>query len=369
MRVFITSDWHIGVYLNNLDKWISMMEDYFYNDFIPFIKENYEEGDILIHCGDLYDNRTSIPIIASYKAEKILTELSKVIPVHIIVGNHDLWNKGTNDVNSVRLFNHIENIHVYTDTTTINISGKKLVLMPWVEKRMDQIKEIKENPGDYLFCHSDLNGCRMHLNSVAHRNADKIDVEEFSGYSHVFSGHIHIRQSNKNFTFVGSPYQMDRNDMGDQKGITILDLSTGKIDFSPNKYSPVFRKFPVVKEDDVERLDELKDSKDYIDLSISNNLLVSNRKLRRKLEVLLEKGSFSSVEYIDDIVSSPDEEKIAESLESEGVEVSISLDYEDYIKEYIINQKYDNEKFKSGIINEFDEVVKIYNENYKNLKE
>ena len=56
MKVFITTDWHFGVYLNNLDKWLDMMEDYFYNSFIPYIRENAKPGDILIHCGDLYDN-------------------------------------------------------------------------------------------------------------------------------------------------------------------------------------------------------------------------------------------------------------------------------------------------------------------------
>lgn len=369
MKIFITTDWHFGVYLNDLDKWVNMMEDYFYNDFIPFIKNNYKEGDILIHCGDLYDNRTSIPIIVSYKAEKILLEISKILPIHIIVGNHDLWNKGSNDVNSVRLFNYVDNINVYTDISSIDLNGKKIILMPWVEKRLDMITKIKENPGDFLFCHSDLNGCRMHLNSIAHRNPDKIDVDEFSGYTHVFSGHIHIRQTNKNFTFIGSPYQMDRNDIDNQKGITILDISEEIpiVSFFPNTYSPVFRKFAVIKESDVEKLDELKDSKDYIDLSISNTLLISNRKLRRKLEALLEKGSFASVEYIDDIVKS--EEEIKESKDSDVSGVSISLDYEDYIREYIINQKYEAEKFKSGLLNEFDDVVRIYNEQYKQLKD
>jgi DNA repair exonuclease SbcCD nuclease subunit len=368
MRVFITSDWHFGIYLNNLDKWLSMMEDYFYNSFIPYIKKNAKEGDILIHCGDLYDNRTSIPIIASYKAEKILIELSKIIPLHIIVGNHDLWNKGTNEINSVRLFNHIHNIHVYNETSSIEVMGKKLVLMPWIEKRLDMIKEIKYNPGDYLFCHSDLNGCKMHLNSVAHRNDDKIDISEFSGYNHVFSGHIHIRQQNKNFSFVGSPYQMDRNDMGDQKGITILDLPTGKIYFEPNKYSPVFRKFSVKTEQDIDKLDELKGTKDYIDLSISNSLLVTNRKLRRKLEIMLEKINFASVEYIDDI-KTEDTTETNESIETEfneeELDVSIQLEYEEYIKEYILKQKYDNDKFKNGLLNEYNEVIKIFNENYK----
>ena len=370
MKVFITTDWHFGVYLNNLDKWLDMMEDYFYNSFIPHIKENSKPGDILIHCGDLYDNRTSIPIIASYKAEKILIEMSKILPLHIIVGNHDLWNKGSNDINSVRLFNHVPNVSVYTQTSSIELDGQKLILMPWVEKRLDMIKEIDSNPGDYLFCHSDLNGCLMHLNSVAHRNADKIDVDNFGKYKHVFSGHIHIRQTNKNFSFIGSPYQMDRNDMGDQKGITILDLNTDKVTFEPNTYSPVFKKFRVVNEEDIDRLDELKDTKDYIDLAISNNLLISNRKLRRKLEVMLEKGNFASVEYIDDITKElVDGEEVNESSDIEfdenGMEISVQLEYEDYIKEYILKQKYDSDNFKSVIVNEFDEFIKIYNENYK----
>lgn len=371
MKIFITSDWHFGIYLNNLDKWLNTMEDYFYNFFIPYIKENAKDGDILIHCGDLYDNRTSIPIIASYKAEKILLELSKIIPIHIIVGNHDLYNKGSNDINSIRLFNHVKNISIYTETKTIEIFNKKIVLMPWIEKRLEMIKEIGSNPGDYLFCHSDLNGCKMHLNSVAHRNADKIDVGEFSKYKHVFAGHIHLVQTYNNFTFVGSPYQMDRNDMNDQKGITILDLSNGDIKFHKNTYSPVFKKVIIKGEEDIENLEKLKDSNDYIDLSISNNLLISNRKLRRKLEIILEKGSFSSVDYIDDIISN-EEEELNESKDGvlpKEIKSSIELEYEDYIKEYITNQNYENDKYKNGILDEFDGIIKIYNENYKSLKD
>jgi len=339
------------------------MEDYFYNFFIPYLKENAKEGDILLHCGDLYDNRTSIPIIASYKVEKILSEIADILPVHLIVGNHDLWNKGSNDVNSIRLFDHVENINVYTEPSEIKLFDKKLVLIPWVEKRLDLIDAIKDHPGDYLFCHSDLNGCRMHLSSVAHRNADKIDVFEFKGYKHVFSGHIHIRQTNKNFTFIGSPYQMDRNDMGDQKGITILDVISGEIDFVPNTYSPVFKRVSVTTEVDIEMLEQYKTSKDYIDLLISNNLLVNNRKLRRKLEIILEHGGFASVGYIDDM-KHPEEEVEEEILDEEGIDVSMDLDYEEFIRKFIENKSYED-KFRDGILFEYDDIIKIYQDNYR----
>jgi hypothetical protein len=46
------------------------------------------------------------------------------------------------------------------------------------------------------------------------------------------------------------------------------------------------------------------------------------------------------------------------------MEISIALDYEEYVKEYILKQKYDNDKFKQGILTEYDEVIKIYKENY-----
>jgi hypothetical protein len=85
---------------------------------------------------------------------------------------------------------------------------------------------------------------------------------------------------------------------------------------------------------------------------------------------MLEKGNFASVEYIDDITKElVDGEEVNESNDVEfdenGIEISVQLEYEDYIKEYILKQKYENDKFKSGIVNEFDEVIKIYNENYK----
>jgi len=371
MKVFMITDTHFGIYLNNLDKWLNMMEDTFYNYLIPYLKENAKEGDVLIHLGDLFDNRNSLPIIVINKVEKILKEMSEILPLHIMVGNHDLWNKGSNEVNSVRMFGYMnENINVYEETTTLELGGKKLVLMPWVERRKDMIDEISKNPGDYLFCHSDLNGCKMHLNSIAHRNSDKIDVEEFSRYEKVFSGHIHIRQINNNFNFIGSLYQMDRNDYGDKKGVTILDLETGELDFAQNDYSPMFKKVRVTTEEEVEDLDDIKNSKDYIDISISNSLLMSNRKLRRKLEIILEKSSFASVEYIDDVsMINESEEQEEITLDEETLDISIQLDYEDYVKEYILKQSYENENFKNGMLNEYDDIIKIYKENYSTNKD
>ena len=84
---------------------------------------------------------------------------------------------------------------------------------------------------------------------------------------------------------------------------------------------------------------------------------------------MLEKGNFSSVEYIDDIVQKGEdgEDIISEAVEidEESLDISIKLEYESYIKEYILKQKYENDDFKSGVLNEYDEIIKVYSDNYK----
>lgn len=372
-KIFLIGDSHIGLgYPNSVDKWHRVHKEYFSEFLIPLLKKEITPGDIIVHLGDLFDNRNVIPINLLNYGMDIVEEISKIAPLHIIIGNHDLWSKSASEINSVRPFRYIPNVHIYDKTSVLEYNGLKILMMPYIESRLEQIKTINENKDcDYLFCHSDLNGCKMHLTSVAHKNSDKIDIEDFRPFKKVRSGHIHLVQTNNNFTFVGSIFQMDRNDYGDQKGIFVIDTDTDTEKFIKNTISPVFKKIRVVSAEDIELLESLKDSKDYIDIAISNNLLISNRKLRRKLEVILEKSNFASVEYIDDITKElVDGEEISESVEEgEILDISINLDYEDYIREYILKQKYDNQKFKTGVISEFDEVVKIFRENYRSKTE
>jgi hypothetical protein len=46
------------------------------------------------------------------------------------------------------------------------------------------------------------------------------------------------------------------------------------------------------------------------------------------------------------------------------MDISIQLDFGDYIKEYIIAKNMRVINSKDGVVDEFDEIIKIYNENY-----
>ena len=375
-KILLVGDTHLGLgYPNSVDKWFKVHQEYFQDFLLPLLKKELTKDDIIVHLGDLFDNRSVIPINILNYAQNILEEMAQICPVHVIIGNHDLYTKSTNDVNTVKLYKYIPNITVYEEPSKIEFMGRIILMLPWVEKRKDQIEILKKFSGcDYLFCHSDLNGAKMHLTSVAHKNNDKIDVEEFSGYKKVFSGHIHINQVSKNFTFTGNLFEMDRNDLGNQKGIFIIDMIDGSERFIKNDVSPRYKKVYVRKEEDIESLD-LVSTKDYIDLFISNSLLINNRKLRRKLEVMLESGNFASVEYMDDLAIMRDEkmkELGVEDIEeiNEDFEVpTIQLEYTDMIREYINSSKYDSDKIKSGVLQEFNEIVTVYDKSYKGVSE
>jgi DNA repair exonuclease SbcCD nuclease subunit len=371
-KILIIGDTHLGLgYPNSVDKWFKVHKEYFEDFLIPLVQKEMTSNDIIVHCGDLFDNRSVVPINILNYAQDLLEKLSQICPIHILIGNHDLYTKSSNDVNTVKLYKYIPNITVYEEPTKIEFYGKSILMLPWVEKKQEQIDILKKFTGcDYLFCHSDLNGAKMHLTSVAHKNNDKIDVEEFSGYKNVYSGHIHILQVSKNFTFVGNNFEMDRNDINNQKGIFILDTFLGEERFIPNNISPKYKKIYIRTQEDIESLESVS-TKDYIDLFISNSLLINNRKLRRKLEMMLESGNFASVDYIDDLVLENDNtenksvlDDITEEELNNGIVPSIQLEYTDLIRQYINNQKYESEKIKSGVLQEFNEIAKIYDEGY-----
>lgn len=362
-KILLVGDTHLGLgYPNKLEHFFKVSTEYFETFLFPIMEKHLSKKDIIVFLGDLFDNRNIVPINILNYAQYILERMSKICQVHLLIGNHDIYNKSDNEINSLKAYNYIPDVYVYETTTKIEFNGKKILMMPWIEEKKEQIEILKKYSGaDYLFCHSDLNGAKMHLTSVAHRNQDKIDVEEFNGYKNVYSAHIHLVQKNKNFTFVGSIHEMDRNDIDNQKGIFVLDTNKDTELFIPNNISPKFKKIYINKEEDIELLTE-NVTKNWIDLFISNNLLVNNRKLRRKMETVLREGSFATVEYIDDI--STDEDNKEEIAENESL--SINLDYSEYIKNYILTQTYE-EKAKNGILSEFSNIIEIYKESKKKL--
>lgn len=237
-RFFLISDIHMGVRANSLE-WIENQKEYFYNFLIPLIKDKAMDEDKLFILGDVFDNRQSIDTLVNDTSQDIIYDLSKVIEVHILCGNHDMYKRVDNKVNSLRTFTYFNNVYVYTENTMLsNTKGQKILVLPYSEEYDADVEIIQKSGCDYLFAHADILGMKLDNGSDVKKglNLSKTDVKK------VYSGHIHKRQEKGRIVYIGSPYHTKRSDIGDEKGVYLFDAVNNTHEFLFNTVSPIFRK-------------------------------------------------------------------------------------------------------------------------------
>jgi DNA repair exonuclease SbcCD nuclease subunit len=238
-RIFFVTDTHFGV-RNNSEDWINIQRDFFFNWFIPLAKKNYKPGDVLFHLGDVFDSRQSINLKVLNFAIEIFEELSKIFVdgIYIICGNHDIFGKTSNNINSLASLKWIPNITIFEEPETILASGKTIFLMPWRKDHQaehDTLLNAKEH--DYMFCHTDIKG--LMFNRFVRIDAG-LNYEDINKFGKVYSGHIHYTQIFGKMNMLGPPYQLTRSDTDNPKGITLLDIENGFEEYFENTFSPKF---------------------------------------------------------------------------------------------------------------------------------
>lgn len=235
-RAWMITDTHLGV-RNNSIEWLDIMKEYFYDFFIPLLKKEKKEGDFLIHVGDVFDSRHSLNLLVMNEGMNIFEEIAKVMPIVIILGNHDIYKKNSNEVNSVRVLRWVPNIKVLEEPEVITVSGKKLLFMPWRAGHAEELECINSNPADFMFCHTEMQGLKFNRSTTIETG---LDIKEIKRFRKVYAGHIHFAQQKGNFRMLGCPYPMTRSDMNNEKGVWRLDLETEEEFYYPNTVSPKF---------------------------------------------------------------------------------------------------------------------------------
>jgi len=272
-RVWIISDSHFGA-RNNSVEWLERMISYFEDFFIPTVKEHYKPGDILIHCGDVYDNRQSINLLVLHKTLSLFESFTKLFEdgVYVIAGNHDIMRKNSNDICSLDSLKYIPGVNIHKEPITLKTNYADCLLMPWRKSEADESVVVNGSNADYLFCHTTIMGAKF--DKYRHSGAG-IDSTECKQFKKVYTGHIHTSQDYKNICYVGNPYQMTRSDTNNMKGFRCLDLESGKELFFENTYSPKFVKIYVNKALENTTEDIVKVSNNnFVDVYVPNDYLM-----------------------------------------------------------------------------------------------
>lgn len=343
-RCFFLTDTHLGIRSNAQD-WQNIMHDYFYNFFIPLVKKNYKPGDILIHLGDVYDSRNSLNLKILCMGIDIFEELSKIFVDGIIIipGNHDCWARSSNDVNSLKSLKWIPNINILEEPASMQIGPKKFLFMPW---RKDHAAEDEcvttMGPGnDYLICHADIQGLKFNRQTII---TDGCNTDNLKVFKTVYSGHIHYAQKFKNVNMLGCPYQLTRGDMGNGKGITLLDLETETETYWENNYSPKFLKFKFA--------DIIEMSPDKLNYIFRNNFIdiyiEGDMALKAPINLFMDllDGNYRRIDF----------HPVLNEQTSETDFQETNFDLLKFSKEYVDSLMYDDDTKKKL----YDFIVKLY---------
>lgn len=302
-KLFLIADVHLGVRNNSLE-WLNNIENYFKNFLIPTIKSNIDyntDAPCLIILGDVFDNRQTMDIQIMNIALDLFEELSKIIPILILSGNHDIYKKINNDVNSLRILKSINNISVIEKPSILHLEHDLLKnpvnigIIPWLGYHEIESSYLSNNELDYALMHTDIRGLSFDNGRTIYAG---VDTKQFKGKK-IFSGHIHKRQESNNIIYVGSPYQLRRSDIGNSKGIYEINLIDDTIKFYENTYSPKFLKIKIedILELTIDKVEEIFQN-NYTDIIIPIKYI--NRFNVAKLLDSIQNCKYKKIELIVD---------------------------------------------------------------------
>jgi len=237
MKILVITDTHFGI-KNDSPVFYDYMK--ISNQFMLSVidKEGITEA---IHLGDLFDRRKYVNFITANRCRTDLIEpLLERVNLKIIAGNHDVYYKDTNKINSLdeivsekynNLLTHIEPVEVEYD-------GTKILLVPWIStSKEDQQKAfdaMNETKATICFGHFAIKGFQMDGGIVCE---DGLEQDVFSRFEIVASGHFQHPMKLSNIHYLGAMYENNWSDYGDPRGFSVFDTDTRTFKFYRNPFT------------------------------------------------------------------------------------------------------------------------------------
>lgn len=248
MKIALINDTHAGARGDSLQ-----FNEYFFKfwegTFFPYLKEHNITH--ICHLGDVVDRRKFINyvILNSWRKRFFDVVRDEGITMDVLVGNHDVTYKNTNEINAMNeLFDHYDNVNVFTKPQEMVYDGTNVLLMPWInsgnyEQSLDALKNTKSQ---IVMGHFEIAGFEMDRGNICHEGMDK---KLFNRFDLVFSGHFHHKSTDGNITYLGNQYEITWADYNDQRGFHVFDTDTRELTFVPNPHKMFYK----VNYDDVEQ--------------------------------------------------------------------------------------------------------------------
>ncbi len=210
MKIALLNDSHWGA-RGDSQLFLDYFMSFFEKVFFPYLKEH--DITTIIHAGDFMDRRKFVNFnVLNQVRSRFLSRMhNDRIKMHCILGNHDVYYRNTNRVNSLQeLF--YNDMTIYDEPQVVNFDGLDIALLPWVVKEnYDQsVRFIKTAKAPILIGHLELDGYHA-IRGVEYHGGMEAGI--FSRYEQVISGHFHCRQEKDNIYYLGTQYQITFSDL------------------------------------------------------------------------------------------------------------------------------------------------------------
>ncbi len=105
---------------------------------------------ILLSIGDIVDRRKYISYVTLRRMKEMFIDKCSEynIDLHVIIGNHDVPYKNTNEINSMKELFRDGAVKSYDKPATVNFDGHDILIMPWInaENYKDAVQAMEETP-------------------------------------------------------------------------------------------------------------------------------------------------------------------------------------------------------------------------------
>lgn len=234
MKIALITDQHFGVRGDH--KVLLESQEIFYRDiFFPYLKDH--NIDTIIDLGDAFDRRKYINFYTLNQAKNMFYNRIRDnnIKLYSIIGNHTVYYKNTNSVNTMsELFESESYLNIYWEKPkVITLDGLEILLCPWInsENFEESMKILSNTTAQILMGHLEIQGFEMYKGAINHEGFDQ---SIFSKFDIVMSGHFHHKSSYGNIHYLGAPYQMTWGDYNDVRGFHIFDTDSRELEFIKN---------------------------------------------------------------------------------------------------------------------------------------
>jgi predicted phosphodiesterase len=323
MKIALITDTHLGC-RSDSNFFIQHMLEFYEEQFFPYLEHN--EIDTIIHLGDFFDKRKSINFVTLKNAQSIFRKFNRY-NTHLILGNHDITHKNTNETDSPSLLlENYKNIRIYKDTQEIDFDNCNVLFIPWINSENEEksLSLIKRSKADVAMGHLAVKGFEILTGVVSNEG---LDPELFKQFINVYSGHFHKKSSSGNIHYLGSPFKITWADYSNSNGFYIFDTETKDVEFIENERT-LFRKVVYDSTTDYYRVD-VKDK--YIKLIVEDKNAINSNKFEKVVQILTEKNPIELTVVEDDNL-----DEVLEEQRIDETKDTLTM-LQDYVKDIEIN--------------------------------